>query len=62
MAGSTDQGADMSTNGSQWTNATQIYYHPSFYRNTYENDIAIIRVYPPFNTTGMPSEILHIGA
>ncbi|XP_065352772.1 mite allergen Der f 3-like [Cloeon dipterum] len=30
---------------------TQIYYHPDFMRNTHVNDIAIIRVYPPFNIT-----------
>lgn len=51
MAGSPDQDADESYKGSQWSNSTQIYYHPDFEKNTYANDIAMIRVDPPFNTT-----------
>jgi len=36
----------------QHTKVTQIFYHPKFYQNTKENDIAILRVDPPFNTSG----------
>lgn len=51
MAGSPDFSADETYEGSQWSNSTQIYYHPDFEKNTWANDIAVIRVYPPFNTT-----------
>jgi hypothetical protein len=56
MAGSSDQAATKSTEGSQWSESTQTYYHPEFQRNTMLNDIAIIRVSPAFNTTGKLGE------
>jgi hypothetical protein len=59
MAGSSDQGATGSTEGSQWSNATQIFYHPEYYRNVMENDIAIIRVSPAFNTSGKLGEFTY---
>jgi hypothetical protein len=36
----------------QKVSSTQIFYHPEYTQNTKENDIAIIRVSPPLNTTG----------
>lgn len=60
MAGSSDQGATADTVGAQITQSTQIYYHPEFKRNTWENDIAIIRVHPPFNTTGIKCPMIFI--
>lgn len=53
IAGTTDPAATPDSDANaQFTNVTQIYYHPEFQRNTMANDIAMLRVYPPFNTTG----------
>jgi len=51
-AGSPITEANETETGSQFTTATQIFYYPDYYQNTRANDIAIVRVDPPFNTTG----------
>jgi hypothetical protein len=56
VAGSSDQGVSAETKGAQFSNATQIFYHPEYLRNTMINDIAIIRVSPAFNTSSKLGE------